>query len=326
MLIDVLTRFSADTGLHPVQKRDSILTYLQKGADQLHNELECTKIYREVTLAVQPDAVVSLPAFVGELRGMRMHTNELPFDLHSIGQPRFTSTTLGYKFKNWRDLGDSPVLQLPAGVGPITFGCNSVETPPVVVTISGQTNNALQVEETVTMDAQTKITNNLFTEQIYSIGCSSANRLNDIGVVDSLGNPIATIYNNQRKTRYKIIDVSQIFWTLDTSAGESLIDVLYKLPKTRFYRDSDSFYAGDDFDEAWYDMAMHMYLKPLASRAQDAAMFLQSALSACISAKDGSEMGIVKKVSYGRNKFYNLFKKFRYYPGSVTNVDHNVQS
>jgi hypothetical protein len=122
------------------------------------------------------------------------------------------------------------------------------------------------------------------------------------------------------------VDVSQIFWTLDTSAGDSLIDVLYKVPKQRYGRDSDSFYAGDDFDETWYNMAMYEYLKPIPNRLQDATTFLNLALTACKSAKDSAESGIVKKMSFGRNRFYNIFKKFRYYPGSVTNVDHNVQS
>ena len=325
MLLDVLERLAADTGLHDVQKRDELLALLQQSADELYPKLECTKIYREMTLIVTPDAVVSLPAKVGELRGMRMHTNELPFDLHSIGQPRYVSTTLQYKFKNWRDLGDSAINFLPAQVGPLVLTCPNVEATPVSVMINGQSNVALEAEEVVVMDAISKTTATLFTQSISSISCSSP-RTMDITISDTLGNVVAILFNNQRKTRYKLVDVSQIFWTLDTSAGESLIDVLYKLPKMRFTRDSDSFYAGDDFDETWYNMAMYFFLKPLPNRLQDATAFQQLALQSCISAKDSAESGIVKKVSYGRNKFYNIFKKFRYYPGSVTNVDHNVQS
>jgi hypothetical protein len=122
------------------------------------------------------------------------------------------------------------------------------------------------------------------------------------------------------------VDVSQIFWTLDTSAGESLIDVLYKVPKTSLFRDSDSFYAGDDFDEAWYNMAMHLYYKPIQNRKDDSVAFLGLAMNDVRAAKESAESGIIKRLSYGRNRFYGIFKKYRYYPGSVTNVDHNIQS
>jgi hypothetical protein len=222
-------------------------------------------------------------------------------------------------------LGDSAINFLPAQVGPLVLTCPNVEATPVSVMINGQSNVALEAEEVVLMDNISKTTSTLFTQSISSISCSSP-RTMDITISDTLGNVVAILFNNQRKTRYKLVDVSQIFWTLDTSAGESLIDVLYKLPKMRFTRDSDSFYAGDDFDETWYNMAMYFFLKPLPNRLQDAIVFQQLALQSCVSAKDSAESGIVKKVSYGRNKFYNIFKKFRYYPGSVTNVDHNVQS
>lgn len=325
MLIDVLTRVSADTGLHATQKRSTLISLLQNAAIAIHDRLECSKLYREVTLAVMPNSVVSLPTFIGELKGMRMHTNELPFELHSIGQPRYMQTTLGYKFKNWRDLGESCVQTLPSIVGPLILVSGGIETIPAVVTISAQTATALRIEESVTVDQSPKPTVNLFGPQIYEIACP-VERNYDITINDGNNLPIAILYNNFRKTRYKIVDVSQIFWTLDTATGESLIDVLYKLPKTRLFRDTDTFYAGDDYDDTWYNMAMHFYFKPINNRQDDSKNFFVMAMQAIDAAKDSTESGIIKRVSFGRNRFYNIFKKYRYYPGSVTNVDHNIQS
>jgi len=325
MLIDVLTRLSADTGLSADQKRNTLLQLLQTSAREMHKELECTKIYREITLAVPVDKLVSLPSFIGELRGTRMHTNELPFNRDSIGSPRYVTNTLEYKFKNWRDLGDSPVQVLPEEIGQITLSCDSVEDTTVSVLIGGESPGSSFVEESVLMNAVSKTTTRLFGPMIFSIACASKDRLYDITIKDVIGNELAILGNNQQKTRYKIIDVSQVFWTLDTSAGESLIDVLYKLPAYNLTRDSDSFYAGDDFDEAWYNMAMFFFLKPLQNRLQDAMTHRAAALDFVRSAKDSTEDGIIKKLSFGRNRFYGLFRKYRYYPGSVTNVDHNIQ-
>ena len=330
MLINVLTSVAADAGYEPTQQRAALLELLNRAAKDLYNALECNKIKREVTLVVPPDAVVALPTFIGELRGMRMHTNELPFDLHSIGSPRYVSNTLGYKYKNWRDLGESPVHALPSAVGHLRISCPVVDGVSVV--ISGQTDKALKIEETVELVADENdsnvaytVTTNLFGPQIYSISCMSA-RTADITVKDNNGNELAILYNTDYKTRYKLVDVSQLFWTLDTSDGKTLIDVCYKVPFSRLTNDSDSFFAGDDYDNAWYYMAMHHYLKPLQGREEEAAKMLASAYNAVQAAKDGSEQQVMKKVSFGRNKFYGMFKKYRYYPGAVTNVDHNTQT
>lgn len=325
MLIDVKTRFCAETGYIIGQQDAAINRVLQSAAKDIYNMLECNKIYREVTLAVAPDAVVSLPSFIGELRGMRMHTNELPFDLESIGQPRYITNTLEYKYRNWRDLAEKAIHSLPTLVGKLTLTTANIENPPAEIVILGQTNKANRVEEVVTLDGSPKNTVNLFGPTIDSIA-SLSTRTSDITISDANGNELAILYNNFPKTRYKIVDVSQVFWTLDTVDGQSLIDVLYKIPLPTLSNDTDSFPAGEDYDNAWFHQAMYLHLKPLDGRLQDALTERQSAIDAIKAAKDGSENGIAKKMQFGRNKFFGLFRKYRYFPGSVTNVDHNIQS
>jgi hypothetical protein len=325
MLTDVLARIAADTGYHPVDQRTSLLKLLNDAADDMHKKLECNRIFRETTLVVPPDCVVALPSFIGELRGMRMHTNELPFDLHAISSPRYVSTTLSFKFKNWRDLGESSIDIYPTGYGPLAVFCPVVQNPPVSVLIAGKTNLAASIEEVVTLNSTEVFTTNLFGLEITKIA-SLDERIANIEIRDSTATRIATLYNNQKQTRYKIVDVSQIFWTIDASDGSSFIDVLYKLPLTKLTKDTDSFYAGDEYDVAWYHMAMFFYYNPLEGKEAAAILQKKLAIAAMHSIKDGVEQDIIKKVSYGRNKFYGIFRKYRYFPGSVTNVDHNIQS
>lgn len=325
MLIDVLTQVAADTGLDSVQKRDLLLQLLNRAAREMYDLLESNKLYREVTLVVPSNKVVALPSFIGELRGMRMHTNELPFDLHSLAQPRYVNTTLQHKFKNWRDMGESAIHTDLENVGVLTLTCPAIETENVTVSISGQTNNASKVEELVLINDTSVDTTNQFGPAIFTISCLSK-RENDITIYDADGNEIAILYNTAKKTRYKLVDVSQIFWTIDTTDSGSYIDVLYKVPKIELYRDTDSFFAGDDFDEAWYNMTMHLFLKPLQNRQSDSQAFAIAALNILTAAKESAEQGMVKKISFGRNKFFGIFRKYRYFPGSVTNVDNNVQT
>ena len=326
MLINVLAQLASDTGLHPEQQRSQLIELLNNGAKEMYLRLECNRAFREVTLVVPPDAVVSLPPYIGELRGMRMHTNELPFDLAALSTPRYVNTTLQFKFKNWRDLGDSPVFALPA-VGPLTLSIPQGATidGETEVMISGQTAQAAQVEETVVLAAEDNVTTNLFGPDIFKIACITQ-RSYDIIIKDYLGTEVARLYNTQQKTRYKVVDVSQIFWTLDTSDGSSFIDVCYKMPLARLTNDSDSLPVGDDYDEAWYHMCMWRYLKPMSGREQDRDNAFAAALLAMEGTKNGAEKDIVKKLSFGRNKFFGIFRKYRYFPGSVTSVDHNIQS
>lgn len=324
MLIDVLTDLASDTGLDLVQKRSTLLRLANKAAKQMHKELECNKIHREVTLVVPRNKVVSLPAFIGELVGMRMHTNDLPFDLHSIGQPRYTSNTLQYRFKNWRDLSEQPLHTLLSVNGQLTLTCSALETTNVAVKITGQTDKGSNVQESITMDATSKTTTNIFGPDINSIYCPTLSRTFDITILDANGIEVAILPTYDSKTRYKIVDVSNIFWSIDTTNDESLIDVCYKVNRTNLVNDADPFYTGqDDYDEAWYNLAMYMFLKPLQNRLQDAQLHRQLYTDFMQSAKS-EESGIVKKVNFGRNKFYSHFNRGKYfYPGAITNVDRS---
>lgn len=307
MLLEVLTRLASDTGYHPVQQRAALVNLLNRAAVDIYNTLECNKIYREVTLVVTPNAVVALPNFVGELRGMRMHTNDLPFDLQSIGAPRYVSSTWDYRVKNWRDLGESVVHTLPELIGVLTLSTNVIEGSSVL--ISGQTNKAFREQETVVLSVSPVSTTKLFGPRIDQIACMTA-RGSDITVKDADGTELAVLYNTELKTRYKLIDVSQVFWSADTMIGESLIDVAYKVKQTRLINDSDSFYAGDDYDNAWYHWAYHLHLAPLENRSQDATNERIAAIGALQATKDSSEQQIVKKMSFGRNKYYGHFRRW----------------
>lgn len=322
MLIEVLTRISAETGLSATQKRATILAYMGQAADDMHKLLECTKIYREVTLVVPPNKVVTLPSFIGELRGLRMHTNELPFDVNSIAQPRYVSTTLAHKFKNWRDLGESALSQTLSAATRLDIVPAGNETTAATYKIAGPTVSSTYIEETV-IGAGT--TANVFID-VTSFSSTNDRQFDTLLKEAGTNTIVSSLPNNQSKARYKWIDVSLIFWTIDTNDQGSLIDVLYKVPKTKLINDTDSFYTGEDYDEAWYSMSMYHYFRTIQNRLADAQTMRQSALAMLQTAKDSSEAGTMKKIQFGRNKFFGLFRKYRYFPGSVTNVDHNVQS
>lgn len=314
MLLDVLTRLAADTGLDPVGQRNTIVNVLNHAAKEIFTKLECNKVYWEVTLSVPPNKLVSLPSFIGELRGMaRSPTNEMMVPYYPIGAPRYVRSDVSYKWKNWRDLGENPIMQFPSVVGPLSISAAEVETVPITLYINGQTNKALRIEEQVLINATDKVTTNLFGPQIYSIACaSSQERTVDINISDANGLLLAVLYNMDTTTRYKMVDVSEAPWSQDLSDGNSLIDVMYKVQLRRLTKDSDNFPGGPDFDLSWYWMAMHLYFKPMKKKPSDFENFYAYAITSAKAAKESGEDSLEKKISFGRNKYFSLTRGYYY--------------
>jgi hypothetical protein len=311
MLLDIITRLAADTSLDVVQQRTTLVNIANHSAKAIHHMLECNRIFKEVSLEVPPDKLITLPYYIGEIRGLRIHTTEMPFDLKAMAVPRYSNSTLQYKIKNWRDLGDSPLHTNLTVVGPLTFTAASVEAQPITIIVTGQSDDANRIEEKVILDVTSKSTTHNFGLRIDTIACFTP-RQYDITVTDDQGNEVATLFNNQSKTRYKLIDVSQIFWPMsDTIDGMSIIDVLYKMPFFPLINDTDSFSAGDDYDDAIYHYGFYLYLLPMAGKEQDAQQEFQRAILSIKSIKDGTEDAIDKRLNFGRNKFFDLFKRRR---------------
>lgn len=311
MLIDVALRFCADSGYKFDTQRAIVLDTLQRAADEVYKMLECNNIYRECTLVVPPNKVVSLPDFVGEIRGTRAHVSDMVFNTFSLSSPRYVAQTWQYRVMNWREMAESPIKTQLNSVSPLTIESAVVEDNPVTLTVVGQTDLAAKISEDILLDETPLTTENNFGLTIFSISCRAA-RTGNIVVKDSDGVEVAKLLNTQNSTRYRLVDVSQVFWSQDTSDGSSLIDFLYKLPLTKFVNDADVFYAGNNYDDAWYYYAMYLFKNTKLNGQVDAAKFYSQAQAACIKDKESAEQQDIKQISFGRNKFYGLFRK----PGS----------
>jgi len=305
MLIDVLERVAADTGYNPTTQRDALLNLLQTSADELYDVLECNEIYREVTLVVPRDKIVALDNYVGIVKGVREHTSDVTFNIDTMSSPRYVKNTWEYKYRNWRQLPDSAIHTSLTAVAPLTIESSVIEDTPVTLTINGQTSVAARSVEEIVLDASPEVTTKSFGLNIFSISCRAV-RTGDITIKDSDGVEIAVLRNTENKTRYQLVDVSQMFWNVDTSDDETLVDVLYKLPKQKFVQNTDMFYAGDSYDAAWYYMAMFKFNINKKDRKEEALNFRALSLQATVSDKNSKEQTPMKKLQFGRNKFYGL--------------------
>lgn len=313
MLIDVITRLAQDIGYHVVQQRDKLVRLANDSAKEIYQELDCNRIKREVSCLVGRNKHVALPYFIGELQGMRQCSSEQLIPLMPM-VPRYASDTMSYKWKNWRDIGESPFHTLPVSIDALTFEASVIES--AVVRINGQTNVAARESEDITLDSSPKDSTKLYNPAGIRSISSASTRTCDITVKDGEGNEVAILYNSQAKTRYKMVDVSKLFWGADNNSDETIIDILYKEPLWLLTEDTDSFPAGDIYDEAWYYRAMsvHFNSKPTLNTSLAATNHTLS-LVALRNIKDGSERGIIKKLEFGRNKYmrqdnYNTFDSY----------------
>lgn len=316
MLYNIVKRMASDTGLDSVQQASTLSKLINNSAEEIHRRLECNKIYRVVTLVVPPNLVVSLPYYVGDLRGVKNHCNEMMTNISNLGQPRFTKSTYEYQINRWTENGDSPLSQNMSTIGPLTLQCNSVDN--AVVLVNGQITSSQAFEESVLLNAQSVMTVNLFGINIYNIACFTP-RTSDISILDSNGVLISTLYASQERTKFKIIDVSKFIFGSNEAPNNNLMDVLYKIPFVPLTNNTDSFAAGDDYDNVIYHYAMYLYYLPMAGKEQDASIAKSQAFQSLKAIKDNEESGVVKKLNFGRCKFYNLADRFRYLKGVVNN-------
>lgn len=310
MLIDVITRLAENIGYNLTQQRSTLVKLANDAAREIYQELDCNRIKREVSCLVGRNKLVALPYFIGELQGMRQCSSEQLIPLMPM-VPRYASDTLSYKWKNWRDIGESPFHTLPVAIDNLTFETTVIES--AIVQINGQTNVAARESESITLDSSPKDSTKLYNPAGVKSISSASTRTSDITVKDGSGNEVATLYNTQAKTRYKMVDVSKLFWGADNNSDETIIDILYKEPLWQLIDNTDSFPAGDIYDDAWYyrAMAVHFNSKPTLNTSLAATNHTLS-LVALRNIKDGSERGIVKKLEFGRNKYmrqdnYNTF-------------------
>jgi len=308
MLLDVITRVSADTGYSLTQQRTTLLTLLNSAAREMYDSLECNHIYREVTCVVPRNKLVSLPSLIGDLRGMRAHTEDLPFPLQSISAPRYVDERWNYKVRNWRELGHSPVHTYIASIGVLNILPYGAVFGNQVLRIAGQNPDAERLEESVIINSNSLQTVNVFGPTLFSISCHQPRDFN-IQIKDVDNNEIAVLYNTENETRYLIVDVSEVFWSVDTTADESLIDICYKHPLWYFTKDTDVFPAGSRYDGAWYHLCMHKYFNPMENRQEESTNQRALYSAALVEAKGGAEQNIEKKLSFGRNKYYGLFRR-----------------
>lgn len=254
----ILAQLGKKIGLDPNEpsQRPVLLSYANEGARELYMQADIAGSLMEMCFKVNGDQTVSLPSYVGFVRGVRELASQAPWHINQMW-PRYNQFNWPDTFKNWR-LKNRQALQATVtnqSQGVIKVAV--VEVPPVVVSLTGPTQSASLITEVVVMDALIKNTTNDFLNYISVV----KNRVNncDVTLQDVDGKLLTTIPNNELEAQYQIIDVSSCPWLAQsTSPLDNYVEVLYKQTLRYLSNDGDT-YPSPNCDDIIVNKGMQLW-------------------------------------------------------------------
>ena len=243
----MLSQAGAKMGLNPSDsnERPVLLRFLNEAADELYAQSDMAGSWVEQAFKVNGDQTIAMPHYVGNIRAIREYQSLIPWNIQQM-RPRYNVSNWSDFWRTFRLKGKQALEKTITNQAPVVFKVSAVETPPVVITITGSTPNASSVTEQVTINATSVSSVNDWID-ITALNKSGVNSY-DITVSDVDGNPLAVLHNNEKNSTYQIVDVSTCPWLNNTqSAQDHYVEVLYK--KKLPYLSAD----GDEFPAQGYD-------------------------------------------------------------------------
>lgn len=254
----VLTQAGAKMGLDPStpSQRQTLLRFANEAAEEMYDSFDPVGCMLEECFKVNGDQTIAMPYYVGEVRAVRESDSWLSWHLNQM-RPRYNQ----YNWKDcWRNIRLKNTQALAATVTNSSVGVVTVtvvEDPSIVVTLSGSTEVAQNISETLTMDSLTKQTVNQFMD--YNL--VKKDRVNTCNVVlsDVDGKLLSVIPNDMLEAFYQIYDVSMCPWIQQNSSSQDhYLEILFKKALPWFENDADQFPA-QKYDNIWVNKILQLW-------------------------------------------------------------------
>lgn len=239
----ILNQVGQKIGKNPVLvgDREVLLRFVNEAAPELYVQSDMAGSLREQIFRVNGDQTIALPAYVGQIRAVRELDSQISWHLNQL-RPRYNQMNWPDMWRNWRLKGLEPLQVSIRNQSVMTVTVPSVETPPIIVTLTGSTTTSANISETLTMDTLMKSGMNDYVH-ITAITKNVVNVV-DVSISDVDGRVLTVIPNNQLSAMYQIIDVSLAPWLNQTTGIlDHYVEVLYKQALPVFQNDFDEFPA-----------------------------------------------------------------------------------
>lgn len=239
----ILSQTGVKMGLNPSDdsQRPILLRFVNEAVDELYAQSDMAGCMVEQAFKVNGDQTIALPNYVGAVRAVREYQSLIPWNINQM-RPRYNVSNWNDFWRGWRLKGKQALQKSIVNQSVINVSVTAVESPAVVVTITGRTDTSSSITEDITLNATTVSSVNNWIE-ITAINKSRVNDY-DITVSDIDNNALAVIPNNEKVSTYQIIDVSTCPWLNNTqSKQDHYLEVLYKKKLTYLSEDGDEFPA-----------------------------------------------------------------------------------
>lgn len=299
---EMLQQVASESGYSVTGDRDLLVSYINRAGEEIYNIADWPGSLREVVLKATPNSTVACPSFIGFLRGLRGYTNYEK--VKSVGMlPRYIDKPWPQMGYNWRVKYRSPLFKDIDNAAQLTITVKAVETDPVIIYITGATEDSNKVTESVTLDAVSKNTVNSF----ISVESITKSRVNDynISIYDIDEELLSVIDNDKLSVGYLIIDVSEFPNETETPAGERYVECLYKPTYMPLNADGDEYQCKDLSQAVVYKALEYTYYSIRDGTAK--AMDYFNKCNQILNDKYAdANKGTVRRIVPTLHKFFNI--------------------
>jgi hypothetical protein len=232
-------------GLDPavVDQRTTMLRLLNEACMELYDQADLPDLQDEKVFKVNGNQTITFPAYLGQFRAAREFFSQTPWHINQM-RPRYNWANWKDMWRNFRLINKQPFQATPRNEAMAVIKVPFVEDPPIVVTITGSTEQSASITEEITMDAVEKSTVNNFV----TYKAIRKDRVNNYNVIiqdiDEL--QISEIPSDQVEACYLILDVSTFpFLNQDVSIQSHFLEVMFKKSLPWLQDDGQEFPAPD---------------------------------------------------------------------------------
>lgn len=309
MLGYVLRQVGAKMGLNPSQPSDRqvLLRLANEAAEELYDQFDPSGALMEESFKVNGDQTISVPYYVGEIRAVREMASQVPWKLNQM-RPRYNEFNWQDQWRNIRLRNTQALMATVTNQSVGTITVSVVETPPIVVTVSGPTESAVNAHESIVMDGLVKNTVNQYND--YTL--VSKDRVNNCNVTltDADGMLLTIIPNNRLETSYQIYDVSLCPWLQNSgSSQDHYVEILFKKSLPWYENDSDEFPA-QKYDNVWVNKILQLWAEEQGD-AETAVMWDGKATRSAARKKENRNEATEDQVSVVSNPHDSLLPRIR---------------
>ncbi|MAT11052.1 MAG: hypothetical protein CMM02_08595 [Rhodopirellula sp.] len=294
----ILDRVGKKLGINPndSHQRSIMLDYVNEAAQELYEESDMVGSLTEDSFYVQGDKTIALPSNVSSVRAIREKESQTTWNLSNLTE-RYAFNNLEQDDRTWRIKGYETFMVTPTSYSGMKATATQAMTD-ITLTVVGSRSGATRFVEEVEMDATSNTFSTTFTS-IESIIKSDVCTY-DISIKQSDDTVVAVIPNNEKESRYLIVDVSEYPWESDAAQNdEHTLEVLYKKKLPYLSKDSDEFPA-DGYDNIIINKVMQLFLEE-QGKMEEAILYDRKATRSLGRRNADLERGQLQKVRFDKH-------------------------